>query len=1395
MISVIRKRQLHFLLIGIIITVIPLNAQIPVAYLGINQGLSNNSVRCILRDHKGFMWFGTYDGLNRYDGYSFRIFRSKVNDSTSLINPFINTLSEDKNGHLWIGTRGGVSIYNSLTDKFNRLSVKADKKNSILNDVIRAIGTDSSNNVFVGAENSGLFFCKNGSPVSTSVALTVPGGTTTRFGVQAIKISKDNKVWVFVQNRGLCLFDYASMKLQLIDSTAQTASAIDIDGNDIWIGGLLGLYHYDIAQGKGRPALEIPVNSEKIWSVTVDREHNLWIGTVDKGVNIWNTRSNSMEFLNAGDSKFSLLSGYVYAIYEDPNGRIWIGTLKGGVNIIDPQKKKFRLIAHDAGIPGGLSGNSVSCFFEANDGSLWIGTDDAGLSIWDRKKNKFTNLQSKPGNENSLPSDAIETITSDADNNIWVGTFNAGLCRLYPDGKISKRYKCINPLSGLENPVISILYSDSKKTLWASTLRQGLRYGALYYYNRLNDRFEAFDTGLSDLFCLTEDKSGNFWGGNLNQLVKIDRVTKRHEFFTLGQPVKAIYEDRKGNFWIGTEGGGLILFDRQQKKIKARFTVDEGLCSDAVLNILEDAAGHLWISTLNGLSRFDPASKVFKNYYYNDGLQSNQFNYNSALILRSGEFLFGGIKGFNLFHPEQITSVTTFPPLVVTSIKVNNSAINADNAYVMKTSQDEITELKMPYNQAVISVEFAALEYSIPEKISYAYYLEGWDRNWNYSGKTRIANYTHLSEGTYTLRIKVTDVEGNWSKSERTIRIVILPPWFRTWWAYTSYLLIVASLIYVFWLYRHRQTKLKYEIAFANISIEKEKAEAEKHRAEYEKEKAIHEADRIVSEKEKELNTKRLDFFTSITHEFRTPLTLIINPVKDFLQNKREVNDKKGDMTIVYRNARRLLSLVDQLLFFRKTDAGIDKIKPAKLNFYTLSHEVFLCFVQQARLRNIQYEFIADNPELELYADREKMEIVLYNLLSNAIKYTPDKGRIIFQIVETDSEVEVIVKDTGAGIPKEAGEKLFDKFYQAKGPGVQTKPGFGIGLYLVKQLVEMHNGSVSYESILEKGTTFKIALKKDKDHFKDVEVFESKNIETSFLNELNESDELLSEETEKENTEEGQLQSVFSAKQIMLVVDDDKEIRSYVSGMFRDQFNVYEAQSGKEGLKMAEKHQPDIIISDIKMEDGDGIDFCRKIKSHNSLSHIPVILLTGTHTSDLKLEGVEGGADDYITKPFEKELLLARVNNLQKSRINLQRYFFNEITLKKHDLKISEEDKEFLERCIAIVEEHLEDDEFTITQLATQMGRSYSSVYKRIRMISGQSLQGFVRFVRLRKAAELFINTNQNVGEVAFKVGIYDAKFFREQFHKLFGLKPSEYIKKYRKPFQDQFLINPESGL
>ncbi|HEY8968014.1 MAG TPA: response regulator, partial [Puia sp.] len=600
-----------------------------------------------------------------------------------------------------------------------------------------------------------------------------------------------------------------------------------------------------------------------------------------------------------------------------------------------------------------------------------------------------------------------------------------------------------------------------------------------------------------------------------------------------------------------------------------------------------------------------------------------------------------------------------------------------------------------------------------------------------------------------------------------------------------------GSIIYFYWLYKSRQTRLQYEVKIAHLSAEKERTERE--------------AERMVNEKEKELNQRRLSFFTNIAHEFRTPLTLIINPVKDLLRRKSQAGDgdngndtEKEDLGIVLRNSRRLLSLVDQLLLFRKAESGLDTVHPVKLDFYTLCQEVYLCFVQQAKIKEVQYDFECRQQTIGIVADREKVEIMLYNLLSNALKYVPHGGKVSMKVRSKKEEVEVKISNTGPGIPPEVGDRLFDKFYRVPSKNQAGATGFGIGLYLVKYFAEAHQGTVGYSSEPGGETIFTLKLPKEVAGTAGDQPAGEVQPEVGGLSAgeglsggLKEEIALEEEPPMTSEAAATGLKPLVTDKQTILLVDDDVPMRSYIAKIFKNQFTVHEAGSAEEGFALVKELAPDIIISDIQMGGMSGIEFCKMVKQEPASSHIPVILLTGATSSDLKIEGVENGADDYIVKPFEKELLTARVSNLLQSRSNLQKYFFSEITLNQQNLyKISEEHKQFLDKCMRVVEEHLIDDDFSISVLAREMGMSHSAVYKKIKVMSGQSLASFIRMVRLRKAAELFINTTGNVNEVSMLVGINDSKYFREQFNKVFGMNPSEYIRKFRRSFQEQYRVS-----
>ncbi|MBO9617844.1 MAG: response regulator [Niabella sp.] len=1388
-------------------------AQLPVSKLGVEQGLSNETIRSIYQDKKGFMWFGTLDGLNRFDGYSFKVYQNKFGDTTSLLSNVIYGITEDHQGNLWLGTRLGVCRLDPLRNIFRTVyyqNVIEHKTIRLDRDVIKTIACDARNNILIATELKGLMIC----PGASLEAVQIPfqdsvGRKVYHYGVQALGFDKFGRTLAFVQGKGICNLNYKDRSLTLLNGTIKYVNNILAAGNILWTATNEGIYTYDLTANKVTKPL-IKLNADIAMALAVDAPNNLFIATMGGGLNIYDPLQGKTRYLPGGDGLNDLSSSGIYSLYKDREGRLWIGTRRGGINVLDGNRSKFATIRHEPGNSNSLSGNFITSVAELANGNLLVATEDNGLNLLDKSTGRFIHYRYDAANPNSIASDNINNITIDHLGNIWLATFTNGICRLLPGTQTFKRYTTINTKTGVTNKVFNTFYEDRNQTLWASALRRGSDMGALYRYNREKDDFELFDDRLSDLFSLNEDQEGNFWGGGITDLVKIDRINHRHQFFYIGQFIRTITDDGAGHLWLGTEGGGLVLFDRKQQQIIARYTTTEGLSNNSIFSTLPDSKGNLWLGTFNGLSKFNPQQHSFKNYYRSDGLESDQFHFNAAARLHDGAFIFGGINGYNLFFPDSVGSDSGNAPLHITGIIVDGKSIALVPGYIRKTGDGAITAIAVPYNNAVFTFNFAALEYSVPNKISYAYMMDGWDKDWSYAGNNHTASYTHLREGRYVFRVKSTDRNGNW-KNEIAVVVRVFPPWYRSWWAYLIYAAVASVLIYSYLKYRSKQAQLKYEVDLQKVEVQRQKAEREKAAVELALEKSEHEKDaaeletertqraleqsereteKAIADKEREVAERRASFFTHISHEFRTPLTLIINPIKDILEKSALLPEKEErEMEIVYRNARRMLSLTTQLLLFRREETGWDKIHPVKLDLIELCKEVYLCFVQQAQAKNISYQFNNNEAEIELYADREKLEIVFYNLLSNALKYTPPGGSIVFSIMGTVTAANIVITDSGPGIPVNSAEKIFEKFYQAGG----GKPGFGIGLYLARQFALAHQGDIKYTGTAETGAVFEVHLLKGAGHFSEEQLGQQDVPAPSVFQEIRqdlEGQEPVVPMRSAVTADTGGL--VASEKQSVLVVDDDDTIREYLKLIFEERYQVYDAANGTDGLALAGKLLPDIIITDITMERLSGIDLCHKIKESAVLGHIPVILLTGTSSDALKLQGVKQGADDYIIKPFDKELLLARVANLLKNKNSLQRYFYNEITLTAQDTKIPEQYRQFLETCIRLVEEHLDDEEFTGKKLAAALGMSYSALTKRVKAVSGQSLNSFIRFVRLRKAARLFIDTTANVNEVATTIGIFDARYFREQFSKQFGMNPSEFIKKYRKPFANKFTINKD---
>ncbi|GAA4317483.1 two-component regulator propeller domain-containing protein [Mucilaginibacter gynuensis] len=1325
------------------------------------------------------MWFGTFDGLNRYDGYDFKVFRNKFNDTTSLQHNYIYAIGEDSRQNIWIGTGQGLSILDPVSGSF-RWAYYIDyvtRKKYKLQRSITQIKSDDKGNLFIGTNSSGMFIKPFNSDVCVELSYQKANINLRDYTCQGISIDGDKRVWMFLFDIGLCYYDYTTGKIKLFDGSIKTVNTIAADSeHNIWMATFNGLIKYAIPHKKivaDYHAGPGQLSGNNVISLLAGNKHELYIGTDGDGMSILNQATNTFSYVKPGENEWSLGSKAVMDLYQDNESRIWIATLRSGINIIDAQKKYFHTISHEKGNNNSLVNNYVSSFCELDKNALFIGTEDGGLSLWNRKSNHFTNFVHNAADAGSLSSNVVTCLVKDQLNKVWVGTFAGGINRYNAQRRSFEHFDCYNSSTRKTDKDVSLLYRDSRDNLWAGTFSDG----TLYKFDRRLQKFTVFDQRISDPYTFYEDRKGQLWCGTAEYIIKLDTLKKAHAYYRLDKPVRAIHEDKAGNFWIGTEGAGLCLFDRSTGKVTKRYTHTEGLSNNAVLSILEDESGKLWLSTFQGLTSFNYRDQSMVSYYEGDGLQSNQFSFGAALPLGSGELAFGGINGFNIFYPDSIVTRNYMPAVAFTNINVNNKKISDANTIVNNNGARNIVGLRVPYNEAVLSFSFAGLEYSSPDHIKYAYYLEGWDKNWIQAGNQRTINYNNIPEGNYRLHVRSTNALGKWSTKETTLKLIILPPWFRSWWAYLLYVSAGAGVIFAFIRYKTNQAKLKYQIKI----------------------------ERINSEKEHELNLRKTSFFTHVSHEFRTPLMLIINPLQEVLARvNRQTN---AELDIVYRNARRLLSLIDQLLLFNKTENDGTDLHLSRINFYALCKLTYENFVYQARNKHVQYEFEANSEAVFIYGDKAKLEVILYNLLSNAFKFTKADGKIVFKLTESAERIEVSVYDNGAGIAPEVGDHLFEKFYRSPGQESAQKAGFGIGLYLVHQFVQLHKAEINYKSSAEAGTTFYLSFRQGMSHFEGMPVAAEVDDECILLTELAGEQELVLNNIDrlvKADVAEVQNNAVrtndtspeltgqmASAQKTMLVIDDHPDMRAYISQIFKDQFIIIEASDGNEGVQKAKEYIPDIIISDIMMDGKDGLELCKDIRENPSLTHIPLILITANSSAAIKLSGIKGGADDYFTKPFDKDLLTARIATLLNNRNNLQNYFYKKVTLNEQNVKISEDEKLFIDRCIAIIENRLDDDDFTIDELAKEINMSRSNLFKKIKAVSSLSPNIFVKYVRLRHAAELFINTTHNVNEVAAIVGFKDIKYFRAQFFQLFGLNPSDYIKKYRDLFSKKLSLNP----
>jgi ligand-binding sensor domain-containing protein/DNA-binding response OmpR family regulator/nitrogen-specific signal transduction histidine kinase len=1346
-----------------------LSAQQPILFdhLNIEKGLSQNAVLSIAQDRNGFIWLGTRRGLNRYDGYRFKIYLNNPADSNSLRNDYINALYKDHKGSLWIGTDAGLQKYNSQKESFEMVRDSGKMRNPE-GKKVTCVEEDKSGNLWVGTEYGLKFLASKNNRVYARTFYAVKGQLPSN-NIKTIYQDHLGMIWIGTSN-GLCrltlrkgIFHFENFKnngQQGEISDNFITSIIEDKGKNLWIGTQNGgINRYDRSTRKfiafkhtHDPRSPI---SNVVRKIITDQSGNLWIGSLE-GISIMDPKTYAcVSYQNASENKKSLSQNSVYSLFKDKNESIWIGTYFGGVNIAYPyithfvgyQKNKYE---------SSISNNVVSSIVEDRQKNLWIGTEGGGLNYYNRKMGQYK-AYLNTSSPSSLGSNLVKSIYEDKKGTIWAGTHGGGLNRFNPVTQSFQRF-----LYDPKNPLIDEMNTfteDQQDRLWVGTQKNGILFSNLQKTIFKPLDLPVVNQKLKDrsIYVLFRDQAQDTWIGTSDGLFLLNKAQNLLVTFKMGLPqslkssnINCITQRKNGEIWIGTYYGGLSYYDQQHNRF-VNYTQENGLPNNNVFGILEDDGGNLWVSTSNGVSMFNPVLKTFKNYNSSDGLPGNEFNKNAYLKSTAGELFFGGYNGFTGFSTHKIQINTKPSEIVLTALKLDNQTVEINGKDGLLKQNIFLTdEVTLHHNQNTITLDFALLNYVKPEKNKYSYKLLGFEKNWN-AVNTPTATYTNLPPGDYVFQVKGTNNDGIPSLNTKTLKISILPPFYLTWWAYLCYGCLATGIIVLL---------LRYLLI------------------------------RAVLRNEKETNAHKLEFFTNISHEIRTPLTLIVGPLEKIIDQTIAQPELHHELSLIKNNADRLMRLTTELLDFRKAESGKMVLQVSPGNVVKFCHEIFLVFQNPADSQQLDYNFSAAQEDIQLYFDKVQLEKVLFNLLSNAFKFTPENGKISVHLQTEADLVQIEITNSGKGIPLENQGELFNSFYQVAPAG---NIGTGLGLSFSKSITELHHGKIYFESTPDvKGinghTCFTVALPMGKNHFKPAELISDYIYYDDAINYNKEADSnahyhehLIQPDpaiVPIENTiPAGDLQFQPAKKHSILLAEDNAEIRRFLSDALSVTYQVHECEDGMAGWETAPDLIPDLIISDVMMPNMDGLEFCRRIKTDERTSHIPVILLTARSAYIHQVNGLETGADAYINKPFNIKLLQLTLENLLNAREVLKSKYGQTITLEPKNLIINTTEQQFLANLIRIIEKHISDTDFGVPALAAEIGMSQPVLYKKIRSLTDQSVNDFIKSFRLKQAARLLKAGGLSISEIAYSVGFNDRKYFSLEFKKQFGISPTDYIR------------------
>ncbi|WP_282080109.1 hybrid sensor histidine kinase/response regulator [Aquimarina algiphila] len=1352
-------------------------------FVSIKEGISKVGIYSIAQDDYGFIWISTNgSGLYKFDGVDYNSYKYVYGDSTSLGSNLVFTSYLGKNNKLWVGTEDGLNLYNRNLDHFIKIRIQVAEIDQT-NISVLSINEDNKGNLLIGTRLYGLLKMN----LETKKVERIRSTEINIPAINSINISNKGSVYLGT-SLGLREYDAFSNQVIIPKVSGYISSSdfnepiqyILVDNKDnIWAGTYSqGLYKYQLNNTGISGLAKFPISKKRLLSLIQLPDHTFLVGSENDGLFHLNSDGKIIKnytYNNADENSIS--SNSIWSLFVDKDARVWMGYYNSGVVVSDKLYDKFNDIESSTSNKNSLQTGSVTGIINDENNRLWVSMDGGGIDVFDSQLLKVEHINSTNNSLYSgLTSDYIQTIFIDSKKNVLAGSWDNGLYILKNGDRKFSNINIQNSNGKLLSNAILSIAEDKDGLIWIGTF-----YNGIYTFNieeneliNLNTgSFEEFNIFNSDVRKVLVDSDNNIWLGTTSGLFKITKEKGNELAVTsfvkpMGETydnkkstshILSIYESKKGDIWIGTRGAGICKYDKK-KKIFKWYNKALGLTEENIAGIIEDDEGNIWVSGNSGISKINDLTKTITYYTTSDGLLSDDFNFNAVFKDNNGMLYFGNYKGVDYFQPKDLSVNKTTPLLYLTGFKIFNKEVvpNGKNSPLVNVIA-ETNNLELNHKQSVFTIDYTAINYTRPDKNLYAYYLEGLEESWNFVGNQRTATYTNLDYGDYTFKLKAANNDGIWNEEPLELKITILPPWWKTNWAIFGYLMLFSLGVYL--LNRITQNRIR--------------------------EKELIKNERIKRVQEEELHEKKMQFFTNISHEFRTPLTLMISPLKDII-NDETLNlpeNTKEKHKIIYKNTNRLYRLINELMDIRKLELNKFRISVCKINLFDFTEDIVSYFKEEAYSRNIQLDFDSDISEIFVWADQKMLEKIIFNILSNAIKVTPDDGAINVSLTssnkyvlplldkkDTTKTVEIIISDTGPGLKKKQVSKIFERFYQVENLNKSYYGGTGIGLEVVQSFVGLHKGKVEVESKFGKGTTFKIIFPRGKKHFSKKQIVSDEN-EVYVQKEIFMENIVLSQNND--------IQIIGDQKKVknkklnrLLLVEDNIELRNYLKNELKQDYKITTANNGSEGIELAKSILPDIIITDVIMPEMDGFEFCKLIKSDIQTSHIPLLMLTAKTRVDDRIEGIGLGADAYMIKPFDMRLLKLRLSQLINSRRLIFDKYFSKISGAEENANTVPIDKEFIQKVLTFINENISDPDLNVEALASQLNLSRSQLYRKIKALTGQTVNQFLRNVRLERAKEILETGSAKVSEVCYKVGFSSPSYFTKCFKAHFNILPTE---------------------